>query len=736
MVSASLRLFLYSTTFLLLNGALKANPTEFHVAQSGKTGASGTANDPLPSLGEAVAAIKALPQDKKAAGVTVLLSGGLYSLPEGVTLDSSCSGSSAAPVVITGEPGATPTLTAGRPVTPECLEPVKDASVADRLDQGAKSHIRQIDLAKLGVPALPPLPDVFKTDWRPLMLVFGTNALPIARWPKGEYGFTTMKNVIESGDKTHGGSFVYREDRPARWRQSAAEGQLWLRGFWRVPWVLSGARVRAIDPRNRTISLVKDVGGGIGSKYKKDARGRRCGDGTEPWCAVNLPEEISEPGEWAVDFKRGMVYLWPPDGVSMTSPILVAANRRPLLSLDNASHVTIKGVRFLGSVADAVEMKGGEQNLIAGCDVSHVARRGISIMDGARHKAVSNDVRETGNSGISVSGGVKETLKSAGHEILNNDVSRAANDCVEPAIHVGIGEDSQFQKSAVGIRVAHNRIHDSSNAGIRFGGCDNIFEMNEIYRIGLNSGDLGAIYGYCGFTGFGNVIRDNFVHHSMNANAYYLDDGTSGVTVKGNIAYKCNLGVLVGGGHDNHIVNNIIIECPRAGIHLDDRGTVRNYTLGNTTYGRDVRSVSPDLPPWKTRHPKLAALVAGGDTTIPKGDMVQGNLVINCPKPFDLPKPEHAHGITLKGNVTADSLSMFADAGNFDFTVKPGSALVASIPGFRAPPFREIGLQIDEFRTSLPPRDNKLLRDGNTVRRKFNSTTDIEASNSDARSKK
>jgi hypothetical protein len=730
MLTPLLRFFAAS---LVTVTALAATPVEFHVSPTGKNGASGSTTDPFSSLTEAVTAIRALPSDKKMNGVTVSLSGGTHTLPAGVTFDGSCSGTSNAPLTITPEPGANPVLTAGRAVSGEQLEPVTDRLLQERLDPAAKDHIRQIDLAKLGVPTIEPFREVFSQDWCPVIVVFGTNALPISRWPNGEYGFTTMKSVTDNGDATHGGTFVYRDDRPTRWQKALAENQLWLRGFWRVPWVINGAQVKSIDTNACTITLMKDVGGGIGSKYKKDAQGRRCGDGNEAWCAVNLPEEIDQPGEWAIDFKKQILLIWPPEGVSAQNPILVAANKNPLICIDNASNITIRGLRFLCSLADAVQVKGGESNLVAGCDVAHVARTGISLLGGIHHKAISNDVRETGNAGIAVSGGDKATLHHCNHEVLNNDVSRAANDFPEPAIQIGTGEASQILSKAVGIRVAHNRVHDSANAGIRFGGADNLFELNEIYRVGLNSGDLGGIYGYCGFTGFGNMVRNNFIHHTMNGNAIYMDDGTSGITVSGNVAYKCASGVLMGGGHYNRFLNNIFIDCP-IGIHLDDRGISRKYVLVDTnskvtSYGKDVQSVSPDQSPWKEKHPELAALVAGGETMAPKGDEVIGNIVINCPKPFDFPKPESSQGITQKDNQTGSSTSDFVDADNFDFTLKPGSTLVASIQGFPQIPFQQIGLQVDEYRKSIPQRDMKLLREGDTTKRKFSSSTDIEASN-------
>jgi parallel beta-helix repeat protein len=705
-----------------------ASPTEFHVSPTGKHGASGTQSDPFPSLVEAVTAVKALPLEKKAEGVTVFLSGGTHTLPSGVTFDASCSGTSNAPLTIAPEADAHPVLTAGRAVSGDQLEPVTDRGLQERLDSAARDHVRQVDLKKLGVPAIAPFREIFRGDWRPLMVTFGTNSLPISRWPNGEYGFTTMKSVTDNGDATHGGTFVYRDDRPSRWQKALEDNQLWLRGFWRVPWVINGAQVKLIDTNACTITLMKDVGGGIGSKYKKDAQGRRSGDGTEAWCAVNLPEEIDQPGEWAVDFKRQLLLIWPPDGVTAQNPILIAANKEPLLAIDNASNVTVKGVTLLGSLGDGIRIQGGENNLVAGCNVSQITRTGIALLGGKHHRALSNDVRETGASGIAASGGVKATLEPAGHEILNNDVSRAANDFPEPAIQIGVGGDSQILADAVGIRVAHNRIHDTANAGVRFGGCDNVFELNEVYRIGLNSGDLGGFYGYCGFTGFGNVMRNNFVHHSMNGNAFYMDDGTSGATVTGNVAYKCAMGVLMGGGHYNRFLNNIIIDCTK-GIHLDDRGVSRKYTLEDKRLGGDVRSVSPDRAPWKEKHPELAALVAGVETTFPKGDEIVGNVLINCATPMELPKPENASGILEKGNVTSGSPADFVDAENFDFTVRPGSTLLATIAGFPPIPFQQIGLQVDEYRKSIPPKDMKLLKEGNTTKRKFSSTTDIEASN-------
>lgn len=95
------------------------------------------------------------------------------------------------------------------------------------------------------------------------------------------------------------------------------------------------------------------------------------------------------------------------------------------------------------------------------------------------------------------------------------------------------------RKSAtVGNLISHNRIHDAPNSGIVFAGNNNVIEYNEIYRIGLGSSDLGGIYTNSAWTARGNVIRHNFIHHSMNANALYMDDGSCGSLMEGNMTIR------------------------------------------------------------------------------------------------------------------------------------------------------------------------------------------------------
>ncbi|MBF0442555.1 MAG: right-handed parallel beta-helix repeat-containing protein [Oligoflexales bacterium] len=705
--------------------------TVFHVSPNGRQGATGSSSDPFADLASARTALRALPATAKIDGVTILLSDGLYAMPEGIRFDSSDSGTQGAPVVIAAEPSTHPTLLGGKLILKNQLEPIKDPALLARLGPAARESVRKVDLASLGIGRIEPFPDTFGENWRRLEVIHAGTTLPLSRWPNGEYGFTTMKQVIDNGGPESGGSFIYRGERPKGWLKALSDGGgIWLRGFWRVPWIINGVRVREIDTAKRTISLLRQVQGGIGSKYSKVSNGIRTGDGREQWWAINLPEEIDEPGEWAVDFNRQILLIWPPRGIDKHRPLVIAGNTSPVISLDDASHITIRGLTIRGSLASAVEIRGGQYNLIAGCVIGNTGNGGIVVRGGKHHRIVSNDISETGLSGVDVTGGDRQTLEPGEHEILNNDISRAANNFPVAALILSFGTGKNERSDTVGNRVAHNRIHDTANAGVYYGGNDNILELNEVYRVGLNSGDLGGFYTTGGFSSFGNIVRHNFIHHSMNANAIYLDDGDSGDLVTGNVTYRTAMGVLVGGGHYNRIEYNMIIDAPSA-IHVDSRGVERNYTLNDKRLKGDLELLPYDRSPWKERYPDLAKLIAGGETTIPKGNRITGNFMIACETQIKLQgKPGSLSGVVQNGNITTDSMKDFADVKNFNFELKPGSRLLSSIPGFTPVPFKKIGLYPDEYRPVVPARDMKLLREGKTDRSKFNSSVDIDATNS------
>jgi hypothetical protein len=718
---------------LALTWSVARADVEIFVAPGGADTAAGTRAQPVGSLGRAAELVRLARQREPLQPVTVWLDDGTYVLTKGVTLGAADSGDPAAPVTYRALPGARPTLRLGRLITLAQMSPVTDAATLARVDPAARGALRRIDLKALGASALPRWPDTFRGNAGLPELFQQGRPLPLSRWPNGEHGYAGIEEVLRGGDKQGdrdvGGVFRYAGDRPARWAASLAEGKLWLAGFWRVPWICESVRVGAVDAAARTIQFAHGIPLGIGSKYSSRVLpdGTRRGDGTEKWYALNLLEEIDRPGEWCADADRQTIWLWP----AADAPVFLADIRESLLTLRDVSHVRIIGLQFDGGAGDAVRIEGGQDNRVAGCTIRNFSRRGVAIVDGTNHEVRSCDFAQIGLNAISLRGGDRRTLTPCGHRIVNNDITEAGR--LEPTAAVILGQGDSLIGGGVGVNcvgvlMAHNRIHHCPNAGVYYSGNDNVIEFNEVFQIGLNSGDLGGFYSSGGWTSRGNVVRHNFVHHSPAANAYYLDDGDSGDRVTGNIAYRTGRGALLGGGHDNLLSGNLFVECSKGGISVDARGVARGYDMRDRRLGDDYRSVQPERSPWKERYPEMARLLTV-DPRVPSGVVLEGNVFVASP--LTLPgKPVERAGIQVGRNLDLPAGVVVADAAKLDFRLPADSVVRRELPDFPAIPVEQIGLQPDEYRTKMPPSSLALLAaQPATDEPGFDSAKDIEASN-------
>lgn len=77
---------------------------------------------------------------------------------------------------------------------------------------------------------------------------------------------------------------------------------------------------------------------------------------------------------------------------------------------------------------------------------------------------------------------------------------------------------------------------------------------------------------------------ERLAQKSCSQNAFYLDDEMSGYQFYNNTIRNAAVGILLGGGRDNTIMNNYF-ENNQNDIHFDDRGMTwqRNYCNYNCT---------------------------------------------------------------------------------------------------------------------------------------------------------
>jgi len=626
-------------------------------------------------------------------GVTVQILGGKYSLESSLEFTAADSGTVEAPVVYRARQNQPVEILGGRVLKLSEFVPVTDEKLLSRLDPSARGKMVCASISKLGLKHARPFPPVFSDSGGVFELFWNGKRLPLSRWPNE--GWTTMKRALVNGDAKTGGVFEYRDERPSRWLHNP---DLWLKGQWRVAWEDPAIRVAKIDPATHTITFAAGLASGIGNKYTRPA-----GNGQEPWCAINLPEEIDQPGEWAIDFDTQTLFLWPPGA---DGELLVSQLDQPLISVNGAAHLKFIGLTLEASLGDGLVLKNAESDLIAGCVIRNLAKRGV-VLNGYRSGVQSCDIYRVGEGCVYVSGGDKKQLVPSENFVLNNHLHDYAvlKAMYSPAVDVGFGGQPNGGgfTDAVGIRVAHNLIHDAPRDAVLVSGEDNVFEYNEIFNCGFGSGDVGAFYSWLDWTIRGVVIRYNFIHDTVGG--VNPDDGAAGNLVFGNVFAGPRTGVWIASGPDHATVNNIFVKDEGPVFGMDDRGVARGYAT-NSRLHKAVMDLQPTQPPWSVKFPEMTNLLES-HPELPLRTRFERNLIVmKIGEPFGLKMSKQRQADTnlfsARDNFVTATDPGFVDAAKENFNLRPDSDVFKKIPGFQPIPFDQIGLKTDEYRHRLP----------------------------------
>ena len=632
----------------------------------------------------------------KAARVVVELLPGTYPMEKTFLLEKQDGGSEGSPVVYRSRDRQKACLIGGRTFRLAEFQPVSDPALKGRLSPEARDKVVCLSLSKEKISHGGPFPLKFD-DQGGLFEVFDSQGrLPLSRWPNE--GYVTMKEVVTIGDPKTPGTFVYRDERPSRWLKNK---NIWLKGQWRVGWEDPALKVASIDPTNSTITFAVGILNGIGSKYKRPK-----GSGEEPWCAINLPEEIDQPGEWAVDFENQLLLLWPRDK-GAEKEIIVSQMDAPLVEVRDATDLSIEGLTFQHSLGDALVLEGVARTRVAGCVVQNLGGRGV-VLHGTRSGVQGCDIHDIGRGAIYISGGERRTITKLENYVLNNHLHHYGllQRQYSAGVHVGVLNNPAFKgmlRDAVGIRVAHNVLHHSPRDAFLYSGNDNLYELNEVYYCGFDTKDTGAWYSWLDWTMRGNVIRHNFVHHTIGG--VNPDDGASGNLAYGNIFVGPRTGVWIASGPDNVTRNNIFVKEKGAVFAIDDRGVSRGYATNNKLISR-LQEVKPQEEPWKTAHPECANMLENRPD-LPWRTRFTGNLIV-CKEPappkLGLNKQFATNPaiLLIQDNKTIPDDPGFKNPQFYDYSLPADLPLLKEIPGFEPIPFEKIGLQVDEFRLNLP----------------------------------
>lgn len=660
-----------------------AAPVEYYVAPNGNDANPGTPNKPFKTLERARDAIRKLKTSKHLppGGVTVCIRGGIYTITKTFTLTEPDSGTSEAPIVYKSYPGEIVKLRGG--ITVKRFRKVDEPEILRRVDPACKGKLLCADLKALGVTDYGRLTN--RGFGRPITpshmeLFFGNKPMILAGWPN--QGWSEIADVPAG---KNGGKFTYSGDRPSRWVNS---DDVWVHGYWTWPWADSYEKVARIDPTAKEI-FTEPPHGVYG--YQPHKR----------WRALNLLEELDFPGEYYIDRSTGTLYFLPPSSISKAEAV-VSVIETPIISIKGASNLRLEGLIVEICRGKAIEISDCVNVVVAGCIVRNVGTYAVTIDGGESCGLQSCDIYATGDGAVSLGGGNRKDLTPAHNFVVNchiYDFSRWDR-TYRPAVQV----------SGVGNRVAHNLIHTAPHSAVILSGNDHIIEFNEIYNVCNETGDAGAFYMGRDWSQRGNIVRYNFFHHLgafedkysahgfSETMAVYLDDFTCGTRVYGNVFYKANRAVLIGGGRDNVIENNIFVDC-KPSIHVDARGLAdwtKAYWDGTYPILFDrLKEVNATEPPYTIRYPELATLLSD-EPRKPKGNSIVRNIVAG---------ENRANWLQLIG-VDKDWLDirdnfvegdpMFVNVDQCDFRLKAESPVRKL--GFKRIPFERIGLYQDGYR--------------------------------------
>ena len=474
------------------------------------------------------------------SGVIINLREGIYERKVPFILNAEDSGTKESPIVYRPYLNEQVRLSGGKEI--QGFYPVNDESILKRMPSVSRGKILQVDLKAQEITdygQLSPRGFGRTSNLSPLELFFADQPMQIARWPNQGY-----LKIADVPVEKNGGKFTYEGNRPQRWNNAR---DIWLHGYWTWDWADSYEKVKLIDTQTHEI-------------YTEPPHGVYGYTNGQRYYVLNLLEELDTPGEYYLDRQTGILYFWPPSPMENNRAI-VSMMKEPLVSLNGASYITLSGLIFEDSRGAAIRVVKGENVLVAGCQIRNFGTNGVEIKGGIRHGVISNDVYNIGETGIVLNGGDRKTLTPAKHYAINNHIHNYARWVKTYRAGISI--------QGVGNLIAHNLIHDAPHNAILLSGNDHIIEFNNIHHVCLETGDAGAFYMGRDYTQRGNIIRYNYFHNLSGIQkqkgftevmAVYLDDGASGTTIYGNLFYKVQRGVLIGGGRDNKVENNIFVK--------------------------------------------------------------------------------------------------------------------------------------------------------------------------------
>lgn len=645
------------------------------VSPSGNDQNDGTIDNPLKTVSSAKELIKSIRKDRGLpnGGIQVYFRRGEYNVSSSIVFNRSDSGSEKAPITYRAYPGEEAKIIGSSLLPSDKFKKIENEDAINRLQPGVAEHVWELDLKEIGMQ-----------NWGSVEAVGNNNGsgvgsttisvngemLSVASWPNDSYSTITGTN----------GGMQIDNERSLTWKQPQ---YAYMYG-WSIGWYQGASRF-VVNKENGALKNQTEIeNGGFG-------KGKRIQ-------VINVLEELDKEGEWYVDNDTSTLYVWLPENPE-NSNITMSMLKDNFINLYGTEYVTFERLYFGESRGNGVYGKELTDVNFLGCSFKQIGIKAINISDSYECDIISCDVEKCGKGGISISGGDRETLTSGNNTIQNCHMREFSMQNKTYASAMTLG--------GVGNKALNNMINDGEHQAVGFSGNFNEIAYNEIYNIMTESDDSGAIYTGKSFVNQGNKINYNFIHDIEKGDGsenlrmgIYMDDQMCGSEIKGNLIVDCDTAMLLHGGREHNVSDNLSVNCAK-GITAIDWYYKTQMDAEDFIMWEDLEASPYKTELWKKTFPRLIN-VRNDQPAEPKYNTLKNNVDLNSSAKGTNASDNYKNYGTYENNINVDNLSYVYDAENYDFKVNVNSEVYKSNQNLTPVPYEKMGMYYDKYRTKMP----------------------------------
>ncbi len=649
----------------------------YYVSPDGSDINPGTEELPFATIDAARQAVQKTYKEKP---IEVLIKAGTYRLTERIEFTSLDSGTKEAPITYKNYGDGEVIITGAKQIDLSKFTPITDKEILERLPEASRGRVGQVDLGAQGFTlneltmkneeGNSPFVEDYKTGYTPIIMGLYLNGYEqqLAKWPNRNFEY--IDSVIGTDTMT------YTQTNPSRWTKAK---DAFVAGYMYSEWTGGWQPIKSIDTEKRTITV--NTGG------ERLVAGHR-------WSAINLLEEIDIPGEWYLDRENLILYYYPEKYIDVENDvlefgILPGSSGYGAIDVRNCNFINFEGLTVEKTYCSGILFDACNDCTVTNCYVHDVGGYGISSANfGKRMVFEENTVANCASYCIRMNyqgwapyteSEIKD-LTSTGNVIRNNHMYNGGNN------RYGMVYISTAQ--GIGTIYEHNIAHKGINSAIDNAAPLAVTRYNELYNAVRETADAGAIYSGRTWSWYGPIIEYNYIHDLGDkefqagnlVDCIFWDDTISGQTARYNIlrpnSKTRTYGVISGGGRDNDIIGNIIIDSDQS-IGMQDRTTSladgRTYNDGGCWNDLTTRVSWKDSVYLKTFPGMLRTyeeMNSNGYVFYPHYNNISDNVIINTADINYSNAVKDSDTTIMENNYVGTGYDIFVDPENQDFRVK------------------------------------------------------------------